>query len=50
MRCGRQIGTGKFGSMFLNQVPAMPGLEVRAIANLDPKRALQLHYCGRVRR
>ncbi len=30
------IGAGKFGSMFLNQVPAMDGLEVSVIADLDP--------------
>jgi predicted homoserine dehydrogenase-like protein len=33
------IGAGKFGSMFLSQVPTIPGLEVTAIADLDPKRA-----------
>ncbi|HEX6442523.1 MAG TPA: Gfo/Idh/MocA family oxidoreductase [Stellaceae bacterium] len=33
------IGAGKFGSMFLNQVPTMPGLEVAVIADLDPERA-----------
>ena len=33
------IGAGKFGSMFLNQVPTMPGLEVPVIADLDPERA-----------
>jgi predicted homoserine dehydrogenase-like protein len=33
------IGAGKFGSMFLNQVPGMPGLEVPVIADLDPERA-----------
>lgn len=33
------IGAGKFGSMFLNQVPTMPGLEVSVIADLDPERA-----------
>lgn len=32
------IGAGKFGSMFLNQVPTSP-LEVVAIADLDPARA-----------
>ena len=32
------IGAGKFGSMFLNQVPASP-LEVTAIADLSPERA-----------
>jgi predicted homoserine dehydrogenase-like protein len=32
------IGAGKFGSMFLNQVPTSP-LEVTAIADLDPARA-----------
>lgn len=32
------IGAGKFGSMFLNQVPTSP-LEVTAIADLDPERA-----------
>ena len=33
------IGAGKFGSMFLAQVPTTPGLEVSAIADLDPGRA-----------
>ena len=33
------IGAGKFGSMFLNQVPTSPGLTVTAIADLDPERA-----------
>ncbi|NKC15138.1 MAG: flagellar biosynthesis protein FlgA [Gammaproteobacteria bacterium] len=30
------IGAGKFGSMFLSQAPATVGLEVAAIADLDP--------------
>jgi predicted homoserine dehydrogenase-like protein len=33
------IGAGKFGSMFLTQVPTTPGLEVAAIADLAPDRA-----------
>jgi predicted homoserine dehydrogenase-like protein len=33
------IGAGKFGAMFLNQVPTMAGLEVPVIADLDPERA-----------
>ncbi len=33
------IGAGKFGSMFLSQVPSIHGLEVAAIADLDPGRA-----------
>lgn len=33
------IGAGKFGSMFLAQVARTPGLEVAAIADLDPERA-----------
>ncbi len=33
------IGAGKFGSMFLAQVPTMPGIEVAVIADLDPERA-----------
>lgn len=33
------IGAGKFGSMFLSQVPTTPGLKVAAIADLDPARA-----------
>ncbi len=33
------IGAGKFGSMFLSQVPTTPGLEVTCIADLDPARA-----------
>src|ERR1700712_5593843 len=35
------IGAGKFGSMFLSQVPTTPGLEVAAIADLSPDRARQ---------
>jgi len=34
------IGAGKFGSMFLNQVPTTPGLTVSAIADLSPERAI----------
>lgn len=33
------IGAGKFGSMFLAQVPTISGLEVAVIADLDPDRA-----------
>ena len=33
------IGAGKFGSMFLSQVPSAVGLEVSVIADLDPDRA-----------
>ena len=33
------IGAGKFGSMFLNQVPTMPGVEIAVIVDLDPERA-----------
>ncbi|MBV8850776.1 MAG: Gfo/Idh/MocA family oxidoreductase [Methylobacteriaceae bacterium] len=33
------IGAGKFGSMFLSQVPTTPGLEVASIADLSPDRA-----------
>ncbi|MBV8400823.1 MAG: flagellar biosynthesis protein FlgA, partial [Acetobacteraceae bacterium] len=32
-------GAGKFGSMFLAQVPSTRGIEVAAIADLDPARA-----------
>ncbi|MEM6901999.1 MAG: Gfo/Idh/MocA family oxidoreductase, partial [Pseudomonadota bacterium] len=35
------IGAGKFGSMFLAQVPTIRGLEVATIADLDPDRAKQ---------
>lgn len=35
------IGAGKFGSMFLSQVPTTLGLEVKAVADLDPDRAKQ---------
>ena len=38
MRVGL-IGAGKFGSMFLAQVPTIAGLEVAVIADLDPERA-----------
>ena len=33
------IGAGKFGSMFLSQVPHTPGLEIPVIVDLDPGRA-----------
>src|ERR1700725_23874 len=33
------IGAGKFGSMFLAQVPSIAGIEVAVIADLDPERA-----------
>jgi predicted homoserine dehydrogenase-like protein len=33
------IGAGKFGSMFLNQIPTMAGLEVSVIADLDLERS-----------
>ncbi len=33
------IGAGKFGAMFLSQAPTTAGLEVAAIADLDPSRA-----------
>ena len=33
------IGAGKFGSMFLSQVPTMPGLEIAVIADFDPERS-----------
>lgn len=33
------IGAGKFGSMFLAQVPTIAGLDVAVIADLDPDRA-----------
>ncbi len=35
------IGAGKFGSMFLAQVPTTPGLEIAAIVDLSPDRARQ---------
>ena len=40
------IGAGKFGSMFLSQVPSTRGLEVAAIADLAPDRAREA--CRRV--
>jgi predicted homoserine dehydrogenase-like protein len=41
------IGAGKFGSMFLNQVPTMPGVEMAVIADLDPDRArIACHTVG----
>jgi predicted homoserine dehydrogenase-like protein len=33
------IGAGKFGSMFLAQVPSLDGLDVAVIGDLDPERA-----------
>tara|TARA_B110000971_G_scaffold39225_1_gene38154 strand:+ start:3171 stop:4481 length:1311 start_codon:yes stop_codon:yes gene_type:complete len=35
------IGAGKFGSMFLSQVPTTPGLEVSVIADLKPENAIK---------
>ncbi len=35
------IGAGKFGSMFLSQVPTTPGLTVSVIADLNPASAQQ---------
>ena len=35
------IGAGKFGSMFLSQVPTTPALEVSVIADLNPAGAQQ---------
>jgi len=35
------IGAGKFGSMFLAQVPTTPGLAIAGIADLSPERARQ---------
>jgi len=40
------IGAGKFGSMFLSQVPSARGIEVAAIADLAPERAREA--CRRV--
>jgi predicted homoserine dehydrogenase-like protein len=40
------IGAGKFGSMFLAQVPTTPGIEVAVIADLAPDRAKEA--CRRV--
>ncbi len=40
------IGAGKFGSMFLAQVPTSPGITVTAIADLAPDRARAA--CARV--
>jgi predicted homoserine dehydrogenase-like protein len=40
------IGAGKFGSMFLSQVPTARGIEVAAIADLAPERAREA--CRRV--
>ena len=33
------VGAGKFGSMFLSQVPSIPGLEVAVISELDVDKA-----------
>jgi predicted homoserine dehydrogenase-like protein len=40
------IGAGKFGSMFLAQIPTLPGIEVAVIADLDRDRARRA--CGEV--
>ena len=49
VRCAL-IGAGKFGSMFLAQVPHIEGLEVAVIADLDPERAKKSHYMAEDRR
>ena len=33
------IGSGKFGTMFLSQVPSAPGIRVVAVADLNPSKA-----------
>ncbi|MEZ5654080.1 MAG: Gfo/Idh/MocA family oxidoreductase [Burkholderiaceae bacterium] len=33
------IGAGKFGSMYLSQIPRTPGVHLVGLADLDPKRA-----------
>lgn len=33
------IGAGKFGSMFLSQIPHTPGLQIASIVDLSPDRA-----------
>ncbi len=33
------IGAGKFGSMYLSQIPRTPGVHLVAIADLSPERA-----------
>src|SRR3954464_2880029 len=33
------VGAGKFGSMFLSQVPSIPGLEIAVISELDIEKA-----------
>ncbi len=40
------VGAGKFGSMFLSQVPTTPGLVVDTIVDLDPARAQ--HNCRQI--
>ena len=40
------IGAGKFGSMFLAQVPTTPALDVTCVADLDPAQARR--QCGKV--
>jgi predicted homoserine dehydrogenase-like protein len=41
------IGAGKFGSMFLAQARRMPGVQVTAVAEVAPERALEaLRRCG----
>ena len=33
------IGAGKFGAMYLSQIPTTPGIHLLAIADLSPPRA-----------
>ena len=38
------IGIGKFGSMYLAQVPNTPGVEVVGVADLSPRRQNPIFY------
>ena len=39
--CVGLIGAGKFGSMYLSQIPRTPGIHLLGIADLDPARAAE---------
>ena len=41
------IGAGKFGTMFLSQIPTIPGLEVAVIADLDVEKAKTVLFIKR---
>ena len=40
------IGAGKFGAMYLSQIPTTPGIHLLGIADLSPSRAQRRTWRG----